>query len=125
MAISETIIKRNKLSKSVYVRPLDQVRVNIFFQGDDLWLTQREIALLYGVQLLTVKKHLRNAFKKQKLIEKHVTAQLQTTVEDTETFKTIYNEKAVINVGDRINSALVLKFQEWVQKRKKARVKKN
>lgn len=125
MAISETIIKKKKLLKSVYVRPLEETRVNVYFIEDEMWMTQRDIAQLWGVQLLTVRKHLRNAFKKQKLIEKHVTARLQTTVDEVDTFKTIYNSQAVINVGDRINSALVLKFNEWLEKRKQARSKKN
>ncbi len=124
MSVSEIIIKK-KLSKSVYVRPLEDAKANIYFDGDEVWLTLREIAQLYGVQLLTVKKHLRNAYKKQKLIEKHVTATLQTTVNDIETTKTVYNMTAITNVGDRINSALVLKFNEWLDKRKEARLKKN
>ncbi|HVX93203.1 MAG TPA: hypothetical protein VHA74_03775 [Candidatus Dojkabacteria bacterium] len=121
----EIPIIKKKLSKSVYVRPLEETRVNIYFSGNEVWLTQREIALLWGVQLLTVRKHLRNAYKKGKLSEEKITAKLQTEVNGVETFKTVYNLDAIKNIGDRINSALVLKFDEWLEKRKQALVKKN
>ncbi|MBI2356819.1 hypothetical protein HYV12_02085 [Candidatus Dojkabacteria bacterium] len=109
-------IPKDQIIRKIYPRPLDELKVYINFYQDRVWLSLKDIATLYNVQILTIKKHLRNAYKKGKLDEKRITAQM-VDKNIPGSSKTVYNLEAILNIGHRINSELPIKFEKWLSER--------
>jgi hypothetical protein len=58
------------------------VKVEVFFQGETVWLTQKAIAELFGVGVPAINKHLKNIFDTAELIEDSVVSIWETTAAD-------------------------------------------
>lgn len=86
----------------------------IQLQNDSFWLTQAQIASLFGTQRPAITKHLRNIFNTAELSQKAVCSILEHTASDGKTYKTqYYNLDAVIAVGYRVNSKRATQFRIW------------
>ncbi|RLC10856.1 MAG: hypothetical protein DRI57_19790 [Deltaproteobacteria bacterium] len=89
----------------LYTTPDGKVKVEIFFHNENIWLTQKRMAVLFGVQRPAITKHLNNIIKEGELEENSVSSILEHTAEDGKTYKTkYYNLDAIISVGYRVNS---------------------
>jgi len=89
-------------------------------EKDTLWLTQQQIAELFGVQRPAITKHLSNIFKSNELNERVVCSILEHTTKHgamssrTQKKKTkIYNLDAIISIGYRVNSKKATQFRIW------------
>ena len=81
---------------------------------ESVWLTQPQIALLFGVQRPAITKHLRNIFKSGELEEFSVSSILEHTAADGKTYLTqFYNLDAILSVGYRVNSINATMFRRW------------
>ena len=87
------------------------VRVECLFQDETVWLTQKAVAALFGVQRPAIIKHIGNIFESGELQEKVVVSILETTTSHgaiagkTQTGPVkYYNLDAIIAVGYRVNS---------------------
>jgi hypothetical protein len=81
------------------------VKVEIFFHNDNIWLTQKRMAELFGVQCPAITRHLKNIFTSGELKGHSVCSILEHTAEDSKKYKTkYYNLDAIISVGYRVNS---------------------
>ncbi|ABM57326.1 virulence RhuM family protein [Verminephrobacter eiseniae] len=81
---------------------------------DTLWLTQKQMAELFGVQAPAVSKHLKNIFETGELAEAAVVSILESTAADGKAYATrFYSLDAVIAVGYRVNSVLATHFRIW------------
>lgn len=74
----------------LYTTPNGKVKVEIFFHNENIWLTQKRIAKLFGVQRLAITKHLNNIFNEKELDENSVCSILEHTAEDSKNYKTKY-----------------------------------
>jgi len=93
------------------------VKVEVFFQGETVWLTQKAIAELFGVKVPAINKHLKNIFETGELIEDSVVSILETTAADGKNYSTrYYNLDAIIAVGYRVNSFQATQFRIWATK---------
>jgi len=91
-----------------------KVNVNVFVKDETIWLTQKSISELYGVQRPAVTKHLKNIFDSGELQENSVSSILEHTASDGKKYKTkFYNLNAIISVGYRINSYQATQFRIW------------
>jgi DNA ligase (NAD+) len=82
--------------------------------GETLWLSQQQIADLFGTQRQAITKHLKNIFKSEELVENSVRSIMEHTAADGKCYKTqFYNLDAVICVGYRVNSAQATQFRIW------------
>jgi hypothetical protein len=59
-----------------------KVNVSVYFDKGTFWLTQKTMAMLFGVQTPAISKHLKNIFESQELDEKSVISILETTADD-------------------------------------------
>jgi len=104
----------------LYVTPNGQVRVEILLHNQNLWLTQAQIASLFGIQVPGISKHLSRIFLDRELDEHAVISILETTANDGKTYKTkYYNLDAIISVGYRVNSRNATLFRIWATERLK------
>lgn len=84
----------------LYTTPDGKVKVEIFFHNENIWLTQKRIAELFGVDRTVITKHLKNIFQSKELVENLVSAIIAHTAKDGKSYKTnFYNLDAIISVG--------------------------
>ena len=82
-----------------------------------MWLTQQQIAMLFGVQRPAITKHLRNIFRSGELEESSVSSILEHTAADGKLYRTqFYNLDAILSVGYRVNSINATLFRQWANK---------
>ncbi len=82
-----------------------EVRVSVYFEGETVWLSQKTMAELFGVQVPAVAKQLKNIFDSRELSEASVVSILETTATDVKSYRTKhYSLDAIIAVGYRVNS---------------------
>jgi len=86
-------------------------------EKETVWLTQKQIAILFDTQRPAITKHLNNIFKSGELNKNSVSSILEHTAADGKTYKTqFYNLDAIISVGYRVNSKRATKFRIWATK---------
>lgn len=101
----------------LYTAPDGAVRVEVYFKGETVWLTQKALAELFGVKVPAVNKHLKNIFASGELAEDSVISILETTAADGKNYQTrYYNLDAIIAVGYRVNSYHATRFRIWATK---------
>lgn len=112
----EMIIYENSDGKTI---------IDVRFDEDTLWLTQMQMADLFGVQKAAISKHLKNIFESEELIENAVVSILETPAADGKNYPTkYYNLDAVIAVGYRVNSKRATAFRIWATNILKDYIKK-
>lgn len=89
----------------IYVSKDGNVKVDVNFQNDDIWMSQEVMANLYGTTKNNISMHLNNIFKEEELIKDSVVKVFLTTANDGKKYNILhYNLDAIIAVGYRINS---------------------
>ena len=102
-------------------RAIDEdVTVSTLIKDETLWLSQKAMGELFGVDKSTISRHLKNIFQDGELEEAVVVAKIATTTQHgaingkTQTkLTTYYNLDAIISVGYRINSRRATHFRIW------------
>jgi hypothetical protein len=101
----------------LYTAPDGAVKVEVFHKDETVWLTQKALAELFGVQRPAVTKHLQNIFTSGELAEDSVCSILEHTAADGKTYSAkYYNLDAIIAVGYRVNSYQATQFRIWATK---------
>jgi hypothetical protein len=98
----------------LYTAPTGEIRVQVYLQDETIWLTQKAMSELFGVNVPAISKHLSNIFEEGELQENSVISILETTAADGKNYKTnFYNLDAIISVGYRVNSSKATQFRIW------------
>ena len=101
----------------MYTTPDGTVKIEAFLHNDTVWLTQKKMAELFGVEIPTINEHLKNIFKSKELDEFSVIRKFLTTALDGKKYNTqYYNLDAIISVGYRVNSKQATQFRIWATK---------
>ena len=91
-----------------------QVKLDVLVENETVWLSQAQIAALFGVQKSAISKHLKNIFDSGELHQEAVVSILETTASDGKQYSTkFYNLDAVLSVGYRVNSIYATHFRIW------------
>ncbi|MDR3610877.1 MAG: virulence RhuM family protein [Ignavibacteriaceae bacterium] len=98
----------------LYSTPENKTKIEVFFEGDTFWLSQKKISELFNVDVRTVSEHLLNIFKTSELDENSVIRKFRITADDGKNYLTqFYNLDAIIAVGYRVNSKEATAFRIW------------
>ena len=98
----------------LYTSPEGNKRVAVYYQGETVWLTQKQLADLFDVEIPTINYHLKEIFKSGELEENSVIRKFRITAEDGKDYLTnCYNLDAIISVGYRVNSEQATRFRIW------------
>ena len=101
----------------LYTTPNAEIKVEIFVNDETVWLPQKRMAELFGVQRPAITKHLKNIFESGELDENSVSSILEHTAEDAKKYQTkYYNLDAILSVGYRVNSSQATQFRIWATK---------
>ena len=101
----------------LYTTPNGEVKIDIRFEDETFWLTQKKLAALFDVEVHTINYHLKEIFKsgelsedstirKYRIVQTEGTRQVSREVE-------FYNLDAIIAVGYRVNSFSATQFRVW------------
>ncbi|MDZ4807191.1 MAG: virulence RhuM family protein [Bacteroidota bacterium] len=97
-----------------YATPKGTVKVEVIFEEETFWLSQKRMAELFGVDVRTVNEHLKNIFKTGELREDSVIRNFRTTAADGKNYDTkFYMLDAILAVGYRVNSREATQFRIW------------
>ena len=100
-----------------YSTPDGAVRVEVFFEGETFWLSQKKMAELFGIGVQTISHHLQEIYKSNELSEMATIRKYR--IVQTEGAREVarevdfYNLDAIIAVGYRVNSRQATQFRIW------------
>ena len=101
----------------LYTAPEGEIHIEVALQGETVWLTQKAMAELFGVETQTINYHLKEIFKSGELDEDSVIRKNRITASDGKKYLThFYNLDAIISVGYRVNSIQATHFRKWATK---------
>ena len=104
----------------LYTSPNGDVKVEILFHNETVWLTQKRMAELFGVDVSTINEHLRNIYKTAELEEeatigKFPIVQIEGSREVSRN-PYCYNLDVILAIGYRVNSRQATQFRIWATK---------
>lgn len=101
----------------ILYQPDETMKLEVRLVDETVWLTQQQIAELFGTKRPAITKHLSNIFKSGELDENSVRSILEHTAADGKIYKTqFYNLDAILSVGYRVNSRNATIFRQWANK---------
>jgi hypothetical protein len=101
----------------LYSTPDGGVRVDILYEDESFWLSQKKMAELFGVDVRTINEHLQNIYKVGELTADSTIRKFR--IVQKEGLRTVnreidfYNLDAIIAVGYRVNSTRATQFRIW------------
>ena len=114
--VSTTELAINSLFSNIllYKTKQGEARIEVIFNNETFWMSQKRMADLYNVETNTINYHLKEIFKSGELNEQSVIRKIGITANDNKTYNTnIYNLDAIIAVGYRVNSYQATQFRIW------------
>ncbi len=101
----------------LYTTPNGDVRVDVYLEAETIWLTQKSMGELFGVEVNTINYHLKEIYKsfelqedrtirKIRIVQQEGNRQVNRNVE-------FYNLDVIISVGYRVNSSKATQFRIW------------
>ncbi|MCP5337246.1 MAG: virulence protein RhuM/Fic/DOC family protein [Pseudomonadales bacterium] len=98
----------------VYAALDGEAQVDVRLDHETVWLTQLQMAELFGRERSVVTKHIRNAFQEGELDPEAVCAKFAHTAADGKTYQVDhYNLDVIISVGYRVKSVAGTRFRQW------------
>ena len=100
------------------------VKVDVLFQDETVWLTQSQLCMLFGKSKATISEHIKHIFEEGELDDKVVVRKFRTTTQHgaiqglEQSHETnIYNLDVIISVGYRVKSIQGTRFRQWATER--------
>lgn len=111
------IVKNSTSEFLIFTSKPGEDEIEVKFEDENVWLSQKMIAKLFDVQINTINEHLKNIFLTKELDENSVIRKFRITANDGKRYNTfMYNLDAIISVGYRVNSQRATKFRIWATK---------
>lgn len=90
------------------------VKLNVEIDGETVWLTQQQMAVLFESTKQNVSLHINNCFKDHELDQSAVVKEFLTTAKDGKRYLTkFYNLDVIISIGYRVKSQRGVDFRKW------------
>ena len=103
-----------KKGEVILYHPSETIKLEVRLENETVWLTQQQIADLFGTKRPAITKHLSNIFKCGELDQNSVSSILEHTASDGKIYSTqFYNLDAILSVGYRVNSINATQFRRW------------
>jgi len=104
----------------LYTAPSGDVKLEVFLQDETLWLTQKMMAELFGVDVRTINEHLRNIYQSKELVEDSTIRKIRIVQDEggrgVSRKIDFYNLDVIIAVGYRVNSRRAIQFRIWASR---------
>lgn len=110
-------IRNSTVDFLVFTRDANEEGIEVRVQDKDVWLTQKAIAELFGVERSVITKHLKNIFESGELDENRTCANFAQVADNGKTYQyKFYSLAAIVAVGYRTNSDRATQFRQWATK---------
>ena len=103
--------------KQIEIYQTKDKRIEVKFEGDSVWLTQKQIASVFGTEIPAINKHITNILKTGEL--KVLSTVSKMEIVQTEGMRKVtrkvehYNLDMIISIGYRVNSQKATRFRIW------------
>lgn len=93
----------------------DKNSVEVRYEDENIWITQKMLAILYDVDVRTINYHIKKIFDDSELEEASVIRIFRITAADGKSYDTKhYNLQMIIAVGFKVNSERAVQFRKWI-----------
>jgi hypothetical protein len=111
---SKDMLRASVAEYLTFVTATGESNIQSLYADENVWLSQKMMGLLYGVESHTITYHLQKIFTDNELEESSVTRKIRVTADDGKTYNTKhYNLSAIIAVGYKVNSERAVQFRKW------------
>ena len=104
----------------IYTNPDNSIQLEVKLGKETVWLTQKQIAMLFDVKKAAISKHISNIYSQGELDKESTVSKMETVqVEGTRAIKReieYYNLDMILSVGYRVNSRNATAFRRWATK---------
>ena len=102
----------------IYTAPDNSIQLQVKLEQDTVWLTQEQMALLFGRDRTVIGRHIRNIYKEGEVSEDITCAKFAHMGTDgDQSYETsLYNLDVIISVGYRVKSQRGVQFRQWANK---------
>jgi hypothetical protein len=91
-----------------------ETSIEMRYEDENIWLTQKTMAELYGVDVRTVNEHIHHIFRDAELMEETVIRKFRITAADGKNYDTNhYSLQMIIAVGFKVNNQRAVQFRKW------------
>jgi hypothetical protein len=102
----------------IYQTEDGETKIQTRLENETVWLTQAQMAELFGKAKSTISEHIKNVFEERELVENAVVRNFRTTAADGKNYNTnFYNLDVIISVGYRVKSHRGTQFRIWATQR--------
>lgn len=92
----------------------NQESIEVRYEDENIWLTQKMMAQLYDVDVRTINYHIKKIFEDSELTEESVIRKFRITAADGKPYNTMhYNLQMIIAVGFKVNNDRAVQFRKW------------
>ena len=108
-------MEQRNSSIEIYRSPEGNIELNVKLENDTVWLTQSQMAELFGRDRTVISRHVNNCFKEGELDPNITCAKFaHMGIDGDQTYETtMYNLDVIISVGYRIKSINGTRFRQW------------
>lgn len=113
----ESMIRSSAAEYLTYIASVgeEENRMEMRYEDENIWLTQRMMAILYDVDVRTINYHIKKIFNDSELQQNSVIRKFRITAEDGKCYNTNhYSLEMIIAVGFKVNSERAVQFRKWV-----------
>ncbi|MBQ3734567.1 MAG: virulence RhuM family protein [Bacteroidales bacterium] len=104
----------------ILYQPDSSIRLEVRMEEETVWLTQAQMAMLFGVDRTVIVKHIGNIFKTKELEESPTCAKIAQLQQEgnRQVLREVkyYNLDMIISVGFRVNSINATRFRQWANR---------
>jgi len=123
LEISKSEASAPTAGEIVLYQPDETIRLEVWIDGETVWLTQAQIGVLFGRDRTVIGRHIRNIFFEGELLSEEVCANFAHTTQHgaikgkTQTASVLsYNLDVIISVGYRVKSQRGIQFRRWANR---------
>lgn len=110
----EVTIRSSAAEYLTFITATGESGIEAIYADENVWLTQKMMGVLYNVETNTINYHLKKIFRDMELDEDSVIQKFRITAADGKTYETNhYNLKAIIAVGNKVDSPKAVQFRKW------------
>jgi len=113
---------QNKIinNNQIIVYDNGEIELKVSVENETIWLTQKQLALLFNIEIHTINYHIKNIFKQKELDKSSTIRKIRIVQQEgkREVVRNVehYNLDMIISVGYRVNSLKATKFRQWATK---------
>ncbi len=109
----------------IYENQNGNIKVDVRFEDDSIWLSQKQLAEVFGKSVKTINEHIVNIFQEEELDKNSVIRNYRITANDGKNYDVLhYNLDMIIALGFRVRSNTGTKFRTWANKKLKEYITK-